>query len=191
MHHCTVYKSILTESVGRLDQLAHGGDAAVHLELSRMEHGTAHLGHIGKARNHGIYVQRIAVLQQETVHFELSDGIDRILAAALAHQPDIISIGITRETACIVQNAAHTLAFFHLVEHRAFHLTPDIDQAVVWANHNDIVVGQADIAFRVPVQDIVVDVYRRHHAALTIHLDVAQGTYVVDAPRSIQGIESR
>ena len=191
MHHGTLHKRILTKPVRSLNQLANGLDAAVHLVLARMEHSPAHFRHVGEARNNGIHIEGVAVLQQETVHFKFSHRVDGILAPAFPDDPYVVRIGISGEAARVAQNGGHALALLHLIIHRALHLALYVDQAVVRADHNHVVILQTDIALGVPVQDVVIHVYRGNHPAAAIHLDVAQRTDVVDASGRIQSIKSR
>ena len=154
-----------------------------------MAYGTPHLHHVAVARTHTIHLHLIQVLEVERSHIELLHGINAVLGTRLTRHAYLISIGITRITTTIGHELFHRLAALHLVPHGALDLTRHIDQAVVGTYHDDIIVLQSHITGRITVDEIVIDIDRGNHASAAIHLDVTQGTVVIDTTGGIERIE--
>ena len=100
-------------------------------------------------------------------------------------------MGIARETTGILQQGGDTLVLTHLVEHGALDIARDTDQALVGLHLDDIVVLQADITGQATVEDVLIDIDYRDQTALTIDLDITQGTEIVGTTSHIQGMEHR
>ena len=113
----------------------------------------------------------------------------RILAARLADDAYRLAIGVTREAAGIVNQRTDTLRGLHLVVHGALYLTCDVDQTVVGAYHDDVVVAQADIAAQLAVEDVVVDVDGANQTVVAVYLNITECTNVVRTTSHIQGME--
>ena len=127
----------------------------------------------------------------EGVHIELTHVENGILPTGFSHDAHRFRVGIARETAGIFQQRADALVFLHFVVHRTLHLTRDFHQTVVGLDDDEVVVGEADVARLLAVEDIVIDIDRRNEFVVAIDLDVTQRTDVADAVGHIEGVEHR
>ena len=189
VHHGAVQEGLFGHTLSSLDERAHGGDVAAQLVHTLTEHGTLQLDGVLIAVEDAVDAHRVAVGHVEGSHIELTHVEHRELAARLAEHAHRLLVGIAREAAGVFQQRAHALVLSHLVEHRALHLTREVHQAVVGLHHDEVVVGQSDVACLLAVEDIVVDVDGRNQLVAAIHLDVTQRTDVADTLRHIEGVE--
>ena len=98
-------------------------------------------------------------------------------------------VSTSREATGILEQGGHTLVLLHLIGHGALHITGNVDNALVRTNHDDIIVGQADITRELAIEDIVVYIDSGDLTTATEHLDVTQGTEGVHTTGHIQGME--
>ena len=112
-----------------------------------------------------------------------------VQGSGLAHDAHRLAVGIACESAGVFQQGAEALFLLHFVEHGALYLAGDVDQTLVTAHDDDIVVGQFDVARSAAVKDVVVDVDGRDESVVAVYLDVTQRTDVVDTTGHVQGIE--
>ena len=115
--------------------------------------------------------------------------MDGIFSTILTGHTDALFVSVARKAARVTQQRGERFVPFHLVEHRAFHLTAHFHQSIVWTHDDDVVVIQSHIASGITVDDVVIDVNRGDDASLTIDLDVAQCTDIVDATSGVKSIE--
>ena len=189
VHHGAVQEGFLGHALSGLDERAHGSDFAAQLVETLVEHGTLHLDGVLVAVQDAVDAHRVAVGHVEGRHVELAHVEHRVLAARLSDHAHRLRVGIARESAGVFQQRAHALVLLHFVEHRALHLTREVHEAVVGLDHDEVVVGQTHVARLLAIEDIVVDVDRRHQLVVTIHLDVAQRTDVADALGHVECVE--
>ena len=152
--------SIFSQSAGRGEQLAHGGDVAAILVLAGAHHGTFRLHHIRVAVECGVHRHGVAVAHVEVGSAVLVERVYRKASALLAYYVHHVLIGITGKAARIFEQGGKTLVRLHFVHHRAFHLACDVDKTVVSVYRDYVVGGERHVAFQVAVEDIVIYVYR-------------------------------
>ena len=156
---------------------------------ARTEYGSLHLYGVGIAWKDRIYADGVAVIHTETGEVELFYIIYCIFPACLAVYSNRLLVGITRKTAGIFEDGVDTLVLLHLVNHRALYLTRYGDEAVVWANYDDIVVAQADIACQLSIENVVVDINHGNESVVAIYLDVTQGSEIVGSACHVESME--
>ena len=189
VHHGTVHERLLGHSFGSLDERAYSSDIATQLVHTLTEHGTLQFDGVLIAVEDAVHAHRVAIGYMERRHIELAHIENGELAARLAEHAHRLLIGVAGEAAGVFQQRPHALVLTHFVEHRALHLTREVHQAVVGLDDDEVVVGQADVARLLAVEDIVVDVDRRDEFVAAIHLDVTQRTDIADALRHVEGVE--
>ena len=154
-----------------------------------MLHGAAHLHQIVEAGHILISLHEVAVGQFERAHLEFLNGVYAVFRTHGALQADALGIGLSVETAGIVEQILHRLRALHLIKHGALHIAGDLHQTIVGAHENDVAVGQMHIAGGVALDQVFIDVDSGNLLAVTKHADVAQRAQLVDAAGSIQRIE--
>ena len=189
MHHGAVEEGIFRHALGSLNQRAHGGDVSAQLIHTPAEHCTLQLHRVFVAIHDRIDRHGVAVGNVEGVHLELAHVEHGILPSGLAEHAHRLLVGVARESAGIFEQRAHALVFLHFVEHRALHLSCDVHHAVVGLHDDEIIVGQADVARLLAVEDIVIDIDRRYEFVVAIDLDVAQRSDVADALGHVERVE--
>ena len=181
-------EGLFGHSLGMLEQRAHAGNLAAHLVFAGAEYGSLDLDHVFIAVQDRVDGDRVAIGDVEGVHVKLTHVVDRVFAAGLAYQAHRAGIGVAGKRAGIFEQGAHALALLHLIVHGALHLAGDVDQTVVGPHHDDVVVGEVDVA-GLAVEYVVIDIDMGDEAVGTEYLDVAQRTYVVGAACHVECIE--
>ena len=110
------------------------------------------------------------------------------MASCLTIDADGFGISVASESACIAQQGGCTLRLLHLVEHRTFYFTRDVDQCLVGADGDDVVVLQSHVTAQLTIQQEVIDVDIAQQLAMTKNLHVAQRTNVVGATCHVEGV---
>ena len=189
MHYGTGCKCFLGESLCMFYESANAVDLFAQVVHAGTEYGSLDFYGIGITWQDRVYANRVAISYTEVGVIEFFYVEYRILSACLTIHANGLGIGISCKTTGILEYGVKALVLLHLVEHRALYLSADVDQAVVWAHHDDIIIGQANVACQFAVENIVVDIYYGYKSVVTINLDVAQGSEVVGASCHIQGME--
>ena len=178
----------LGQSGSGLNQGLDAADAAAQLVHAGTEHGTLDLYHVLVAHQRGVDADGVLVHDLERAHVELADAEHRVAVAGLAVDADGLRVGVARESAGIAQQRGCRFRLLHLVEHRALHLTRDVDQRLVGTDRDDVVVLQAHIARQLAVQQEVIHVDVRQQTAIAVYLDITQRSNLVGTASHIQGI---
>ena len=182
-------EGILGHAFRTLHQCLDAVDMFTELIHAGTEHGTLDLYHVGVAGQDGIDADRVVVCHAERGHVELVDIIDGILCPRLADDTHRLTVGIAGKAAGIVDQRADALVFLHLVVHGALDLTRHVDQTVVRAYDDDVVVAQAYIAAELAVEDVVIDIDRGDQLVVAINLDVTQRTDLAGTSCHVEGVE--
>ena len=112
-----------------------------------------------------------------------------VLTARFADYAYGLAIGIAGKATSIVDERTNTLTGLHLIVHRTLYLARYIDDAVVGTYYYYVIVGQADIATELPVEDVVIDVDSANQAILAVYLDVTKRTDVAWTASHIQSVK--
>ena len=189
MHHGTGGEGFLCDALSLVKECAHAVDMLAKIVLAGTEHGTTHLNGVGKARQNGVYLNRVAVGHVEAGKVELANVIYRIFAACLTVDTYCLGVGIACERTCIFEKRGYRLVLLHLVEHRTLHLARNVDKTVVGSYHDYVAFGKTHVARKATVENVVVDIDHCDESTATIHLDVTQRTEFVGAASHIKGVE--
>ena len=145
MEHSMCRKSILCDTISLFNQGLYSCHTIANMISSRSEYSTYNLNHVLISRLNRTHCHRVSVSHTETVHIELINVIDRIFITGSTIHTDRLLISISRKASRIFNQRGDTLILFHLIGHRAFYITRDIYDTVVWTNHNDIIIGQTNV----------------------------------------------
>ena len=172
MHDRTGCKGFLGEAFCMFDKGTNTVDLFAQVVHARAEDSSLDLDRVGITRQDGVNAYRVAVSNAEIGIIEFSNIKNSIFSACLAIHTHGLGIGISCKSTSILQYGIDTLVLLHFVEHRAFYLSADVDKAVVWSYHDDIIISQANVTCQFAVEDIVVDIYYGYKSVVTINLDV-------------------
>ena len=186
----TVQESIATHSLRLLNQLLHRIHLCVQLINAGAIDGSADFDTVLKTLEDRVYRDNVAIVHGESGIFLVIHIIYLHLATALTDNADGFLIGIALETAGILQQTAGRLAGLQFIEHRALHFTQNLHQRQVGLHQNDIPVLQTDIVFHLTFQDKVIHIQVGNYLSVAHHPDAAQATDIIDATRTIQGMEN-
>ena len=101
----------------------------------------------------------------------------------------MLLISIASETATIFKQGGKALVCLHLVSHWALYTTSDINQTIVCAYLNNIVILQTDITCQTAIENKLIDIDGSNEAALTVDLNGTECTEIADTACHIQGME--
>ena len=189
VHHGTGCEGTLGESVGSLYQGFDGLYVATDLIHAGTEDGTFYLDHVLITRYDGVDAYRVAVGEAERREVELVDIEDGILTARLSEHADRFCVGVAGEASRITKQGAKAFVARHLIVHRTFHLTSDVDEAVVGSYNDNVAVGKFDVARQTAVLQVVVDVDVANEAVASVNFYVSERTEVAGTSGRIEGVE--
>ena len=94
----------------------------------------------------------------KVVALKFVNRVDGEHVPGAADESHAATVGVSGEASGIFDECADALFAFHFVEHRAFDLTGDLHETLVWLNDDDVARGESNVAFHVSVEDVVIDV---------------------------------
>ena len=157
---------------------------------TRTEYSTLYFYRIGISWQDGINAYRIAISNVETGKVEFVNIEYSIFSSSFSVHTYRFLISITSETAGILEQGIDALVLFHLIEHRAFYLTRNVDQTVVWTHYDHIIVCKSYIACQLTIEDVVVDINYSNQPVVSIYLNITECTQIVGSSSHVEGMEN-
>ena len=131
MHHCPSSESIFFQAFSLFNQGTYTLDGTTYLIHAGTEYRSLDFHRIGIALHDGVYSQRVSIGQLERIHFKLSNIKYGIVPSCFTNQTNRFPICIASKSACIFYKSTYTFIAFHLIIHRAFHFTGNIDKTII------------------------------------------------------------
>ena len=156
---------------------------------TRMEYGTFDLHGICISFKDRVNSNGVTIHQFETTQVKFWNIISRILFTRNTIYLNAFLICFGRETTRILKQCCQALTFTHFIGHRAFHLACDVNKAIICANHNHIIISQADITCQFTIKDIIIHVDNRQLPTTPINLDAAERTNASNTTSHINSME--